>query len=113
MVDEGYRASVVWLNQHPAIAGLVLLLLAALASVIVDLVFKRIIKRITDMSKTDLDGRIAKRIHRPFQATVFLMVAVWALREIYDDHPAVRHIFDFAFSIILIWCPWPPGPPQR
>lgn len=106
MLTQTYKEVVAWLNIHPLVAGAALLVFALLASLVVDQVFKRIINRITAKTKTDLDDRIAQRIHRPMKATVFLLLASWSLRVIFDDHPALERPMDFVYSIILIWWIW-------
>lgn len=106
MLDLRFDVMVKWFDAHPVLFGLSLLVMAVLAALLIDLIFRRLIVRITKRTATDLDDKIAKRIHRPLQATVFLVVCSFAIKILFEEHPAIDRSMDLVFSVIVVWWVW-------
>ena len=84
---EPWSAWIDWVRLHPPVLALAVLLGSLLAAKLVDIVLCRLLRRLTERTRTDLDDKVIDQLHRPIFFTVLLIG------------------FDVAFEIL--------GPPEK
>jgi MscS family membrane protein len=93
-----------WLNQHPYVLGVAMMMAAVILAKITDMVFTRCVKIVAHRTKTTLDDDIINQLHRPVQWSVIFLGAHFTLRMfIDDDHIADRASKVIFTLLIILW----------
>jgi MscS family membrane protein len=93
------------LAPNPWVQALLILVAAALVAKLADFVLTRVAPRLTRRTKTDVDDRIFKLLHRPIFLSVLLIgVNVALLRVVEPEHPYYRYALSLLKTLaILLW----------
>lgn len=99
-----FKTAWAWLNQHPYVLGVAMLLVSVLLAKVIDIAFTGTIKILAKRTKTTLDDDIIEQLHRPVQWSVVLAGAVFTLQMFIDsDHIADKASKVIYSLLIILW----------
>ena len=89
---------------HPYLLGLILLVVAVGAALLVDYLFTRGIKTITRLSKNRWDEHILDNLHGPVRTSVVLFALLVAMDIYLEEHTWQSKLVDLVYSVmIIVW----------
>ncbi len=90
--------------NSPVISAIVVFTAYILFAKIIDLSINRVLKKITTLTKSELDDRIVELIHRPIFYSIFLLGAVHAIHILNTSDIVVFYSQGVLFTLLtLIW----------
>lgn len=93
-----------WLLAHPYFLGLILVVVAVVAALIVDYVFVRVIKAFTRLSKNKLDDHILGNLHGPVRASVVMIFMLVAMDIYLEEQAWHDSLVNLIYSVMItIW----------